>query len=478
MSATERIVVLPADDDLDAWKREARALLKEGVHPDSIVWRVGGEGDLFASELGGTFAPPAEKVAIPRKAAKLVEIAIHHSDRERFGLLYRFLWRCQRDRSLADNMADPDTIAVHKLEKSVRRDAHKMHAFVRFRKVGEEDGREQYAAWFEPDHHIVEREAPFFMRRFANMDWVIVTPRKTAIYRDGSVFFAQGGRREDVPAADAFEDAWRAYYASIFNPARIMTDAMRAEMPKKYWKNLPEASLIPELLEQAPARVAAMTARAAADDKARHTTKMIRVQPRYNSLASVHDAIRRFHTEELGDSATKPVPGEGPEDANLFFIGEQPGDQEDRAGRPFVGPAGQLFDRFLQSSGIDRSSAYVTNAVKRFNFTERGKRRIHQTPKVGEIDLWAPFLMQEHRLVQPKVTVTLGATALRGFFGRPVKLAEVRGETIPLPEEFGGVCVPTFHPSYLLRIQDEGQRAVEERKFAADLEKARELAFA
>ncbi|GGY42297.1 UdgX family uracil-DNA binding protein [Parvularcula lutaonensis] len=478
MSAPERIVSLSSDDDLQAWKREARALLKEGVHPDSVVWRVGGEGDLFASELGGTYAPPAEKVSIPRKAAKLVETALHHSGSGRLGLLYRFLWRAQRDRSLPDNMADPDTLAVHRLEKAVRRDAHKMHAFVRFRKVGEDDGRERYAAWFEPDHHIVEREAPFFVRRFANMDWAIVTPRKTAIYWGGEVFFAEGGRREDVPAEDAFEDAWRAYYASIFNPARIMTDAMRAEMPKKYWKNLPEAALIPELLEQAPARVAVMNARAAADDTARHTSRMLRVEPGHNSLESVHDAIRRFHAEELGDAVTKPVPGEGPPDANLFFIGEQPGDQEDITGRPFVGPAGQLFDRFLQAAGIDRSSAYVTNAVKRFNFIERGKRRIHQTPKAGEIDIWAPFLMQEHRLVQPKVTVTLGATALRGFFGRPVKLSEVRGETIPLPEELGGVCVPTFHPSYLLRIQDEGQRAIEERKFVADLEKARELAFA
>jgi DNA polymerase len=202
---------------------------------------------------------------------------------------------------------------------------------------------------------------------------------------------------------------------------------------------------------------------------------MIRVEPHYNSLEGIHEAIRAF---EDPDHPASPVPGEGPVGSRLFFIGEQPGDQEDKAGRPFVGPAGQLFDQFLEGAGIERQKVYVTNAVKRFNFTTLGKRRIHQTPKAGEIDLWAPWLHQEHRLVQPAVTITLGASALRGFFGRPVKLGQVRGETIPLPEDIGGVVVPTFHPSYLLRIQDPSQRKVEEGKFAADLAKARDLAYA
>ncbi|NNU15152.1 UdgX family uracil-DNA binding protein [Parvularcula sp. ZS-1/3] len=470
------VATLEREDDLEGWKAKARALIAQRVPPEAVVWRTQGEGDLFGGSTD-QFPPPAAEIKLPRKAVQLAGTAIYHASRERFDLLYRFLWRSQSEPGLAEKMSDPDTAAVHRLAKAIRRDAHKMHAFVRFRKVGEIGGREQFGAWFEPDHHIVEREAPFFVRRFSNMDWVIVTPRKTAIYQNGKLFFRDGGRREDVPGDDSFEDAWKAYYASIFNPARIMTDAMRAEMPKKYWKNMPEASLIPELLESAPRRVAEMNTRAMTDPKQAISAKMIRESAQYGSLEELNATLLAFAEEHDLGNGVRLVAGEGSADADLFFIGEQPGDQEDLAGRPFVGPAGQLFGQYLQSADIDRSSAYVTNAVKRFNFQERGKRRIHQTPKAGEIDLWAPFLMQEHQLVKPKVSVTLGATALRGFFGRPVKLSEVRGETIPLPDDVGGVCVPTFHPSYLLRIQDEGQRQVEGRKFKADLEKARALAL-
>jgi DNA polymerase len=421
---------------------------------------------------------PGPEVKVPRGAADLVNAALPHQGPERFGLLYRFLYRSLDDRDLARNIADPDTVAVSRLAKSVKRDAHKMHAFVRFRKVDEEDGRERFAAWFEPDHHIVEREAPFFVRRFANMDWAIVTPRKTAIYRGGEVFFTDGGSREEVPGNDAFEEAWRTYYASIFNPARIMTDAMRAEMPKKYWRNLPEASLIPQLLEQAPRRVQAMADAALSNEEhARIIAKMGRAEPGYNDLDAVHRGVRNCTACPLHCDATQAVPGEGPVNAPLFFIGEQPGDQEDLSGQPFVGPAGQLFSRYLEEAGIEREKSYVTNAVKHFKFVQRGKRRIHQTPKAGEIDACVPWLQHEHRLVAPKVTVTLGASALRGFFGRPVTLNRVRGTEIPLPDDIGGICIPTFHPSYLLRIEDEGQRKVEAGKFVQDLAKARSLAF-
>jgi len=474
---SERIITLPTDDDPAAWRREVRQLLKGGIPPAQVVWRVGGESDLFANAEKPTPAPQPAKVNLPKSAVKLVETAIHHSDPARFALLYRFLWRSQRERDLAHNMADPDTVAVRRLEKAIRRDAHKMHAFVRFRKVEEVEGRERYAAWFEPDHHIVEREATFFMRRFANMDWAIVTPRKTAIYEDGKIRFAPGGSRQDVPADDAFEDAWCAYYAHIFNPARIMTDAMRAEMPKKYWKNLPEARLIPELLEQAPARVAKMNEAAGAAPARLNLSTTKALGRSWASLEELNHDLHQYQEFDLWRHATQAVPGEGLADADLFLIGEQPGDQEDLEGRPFVGPAGQLLDKHLLQAGIDRQACYVTNAVKHFKFQIRGKRRVHQAPKITEIDAYAAFLHGEHQIVRPAVTITLGATALRGLLGKTMPLARVRGETLTLPEAMGGgVLVPTFHPSYLLRLKDEGQRAVEAKKFANDLAKAAHLA--
>jgi DNA polymerase len=155
--------------------------------------------------------------------------------------------------------------------------------------------------------------------------------------------------------------------------------------------------------------------------------------------------------------ATQPVFGEGPLDAKLMFVGEQPGDEEDIQGRPFVGPAGRLFDRALAEAGIPRDGAYVTNAVKHFRFTPSGKRRLHQTPEAGDIAWYRPFLLREIGIVSPRLLVGLGATALRALTGKPVPVLKARGTVLPGPE--GIPVFATVHPSYLLRIPDEeGQK--------------------
>jgi probable DNA metabolism protein len=167
-----------------------------------------------------------------------------HKDPDKFPLLYRFLWRLRREPYLLRDTLDADFARALALKKSVERDVHKMHAFVRFREVvGAPDGRR--IAWFEPEHYILETAAPFFMRRFANFPWSILTPEQSAHWDTSVLSFGPGGRRSDAPAEDAHEDLWRTYYASIFNPARLKPAAMRQHMPKKYWRNLPESSLIP-----------------------------------------------------------------------------------------------------------------------------------------------------------------------------------------------------------------------------------------
>ncbi len=135
--------------------------------------------------------------------------------------------------------SDPDVARAVAMAKSVRRDAHKMKAFVRFRRVEREDGTEAYVAWFEPDHHVLEATAPFFVRRFATMRWSILTPSASAHWDGEQLTIGAGAGRRDAPADDQLEAFWRTYYASIFNPARLKVKAMRAEMPKKYWRNLP-----------------------------------------------------------------------------------------------------------------------------------------------------------------------------------------------------------------------------------------------
>jgi uracil-DNA glycosylase family protein len=163
--------------------------------------------------------------------------------------------------------------------------------------------------------------------------------------------------------------------------------------------------------------------------------------------------------------ATQTVFGEGPTDAAILFVGEQPGDQEDLAGHPFVGPAGQLFDRALKEAGIDRRRTYVTNAVKHFKFVRRGKRRIHDKPDGGEIAACRWWLRQELALIRPPLTVALGATAARALFGKVVTISSLRGRGHDLPES--GEAWATVHPSFLLRVRDD--REAEYARFVDDL---------
>jgi DNA polymerase len=174
---------------------------------------------------------------------------------------------------------------------------------------------------------------------------------------------------------------------------------------------------------------------------------------------------------ELYKFGTQTVFGEGPLDATIMFVGEQPGDQEDIAGRPFVGPAGALFDQALEAAGIDRTTVYVTNAVKHFKFVQRGKRRIHNKPDAGEITACRWWLEHERELIRPPVTVALGATAARSLVGKIVTISKVRGEPLQLAD--GSECWVTAHPSSILRAPDEEARKEGKRLFLRDLKRIR-----
>jgi len=461
-------VHLPAPDDFAFWRERARALIQCDIPPDRVSWvEPGMTGDLFGGEALSptdrrlpTPPPDAPPVRANRRFLGLAGKAALHSDRERFALLYRVLWRLQAKPRLMEDRADPDVRRLEELDKSVRRDAHKMHAFVRFREVQEEDGTPHFIAWFEPDHHIVRAEAAFFMRRFANMRWSILTPRGS-IHWDGAVM-REGppARREDAPGGDPVEDLWRSYYAAIFNPARLKVSAMLSEMPRKYWKNLPEAELIPALIAGAQAREAAMVAEGARAERAVPATW----DEFHTQLAACRDC-------PIADCGTRIVQGEGPRAAPLMIVGEQPGDMEDQAGRVFVGPAGQVLDEHLARAGIDRQAAYLTNAVKHFKFVWRGKHRLHQTPTAKEVDTCRWWLEAERALVRPRLVLALGASAARSLLGRTVSVNRERGRAIPL--EDGAELWITAHPSYLLRLEGAA-RAQQAARFAADLAMVRE----
>ena len=197
-----------------------------------------------------------------------------------------------------------------------------------------------------------------------------------------------------------------------------------------------------------------------------------RIEPGSNLRASWEELLKEARTCtrcELYKYGTETVFGEGSLDAAILFVGEQPGDQEDLAGRPFVGPAGQLFDAALEDAGIDRSATYVTNAVKHFKFILRGKRRIHNKPDAGEIEACKWWLDQERALIRPPVTVALGTTAARSLTGKTLTISRVREEPLTLID--GSECWVTVHPSFLLRIPEPDRRREERAKFVRDLKR-------
>jgi DNA polymerase len=478
-------IVLPAPADFAAWRSAARGLLGAGIAPEATEWRVAGD----TPGLFGEDAPPPAGAAgfqVPRAFVDLAETVIRHCDSERFLLLYRVLFRLTHgEHALLQIATDPDIVRLHAMAKAVKRDAHKMHAFLRFRQVETEAGT-RHVAWFEPEHHIEEAEAGFFVRRFAGLRWSIVTPRRSVHWDGQNLTFGPGGRRADVPPDDAVEPLWRAYYAAIFNPARLKPGAMRAEMPRRYWHNMPETAEITRLMREAPRRAAEMVARGASAPNPRpqrdvHLRRGPDVEAEMDLLDATQDpqaALGALARElsgrndlpEFARRATQAVFGEGPVGAPMMFVGEQPGDEEDIQGRPFVGPAGRLFNRALADAQVPRDEAYVTNAVKHFKFTPTGKRRLHQGPDAGDIAYYRPFLLREIGIVRPRLLVSLGATALRALAGKALPVMKTRGTIVPGPE--GLPIFATVHPSYLLRLPDQDAQRREYDRFVEDLRAA------
>ncbi len=252
--------------DLAGFRRAARGLLMAQVPPEQISWHSSTDAtqDLFSSDDAMQFEPPppagetAPAVRVPPEFASLCASVILHRDPNRFGLLYRLLWRLKTEAGLRHDPLDVDWLQAQHMAQAVRRDMHKMKAFVRFRVVA--DGGDEplhgslHIAWFEPEHHTLEATAPFFVRRFTQMRWAILTPESSAAWDGQALTFGPGATKQDMPPADAGEALWLTYYQHIFNPARLKLKMMQKEMPQRYWKNLPEAQFISELAAGATQR--------------------------------------------------------------------------------------------------------------------------------------------------------------------------------------------------------------------------------
>jgi probable DNA metabolism protein len=460
-------VVTVAIADYGDWRNVARHLLTRSVSPGDVAWL--SSSDQFGLPFPGLTAADAPAVAVderprvPRAFHSLAELASCHRSTTRWDALYRLLWRISREgREVLEQELLDDVRRVKEMAAQVRRDEHQMRAFVRFVPVEERAGV-RHVAWYEPDHLIVRRAAPFFADRFGSMEWSILTPDLSAHWDRRALSFTDGVASPPVHQSGSVEELWRVYYESVFNPSRVNARAMSRDMSAKRWRRLPEATLIPRLVR---------TAHQSADRLNAQRTD-VTARPFVPATNDLH-ALRQGSTEcrgcRLHEAATQVVFGEGPSDAQIVLIGEQPGDAEDLAGRPFVGPSGQLLDNALAAAGLDRKQLYLTNAVKHFSFEPRGKRRIHQTPRLSEMYACRPWLEAELKAIRPTTIVAMGSTAARALLGPQARVMAIRGRVLEGLAWAPRVIV-TLHPSAVLRSEGDGERYLQ--MLVSDLELAR-----
>lgn len=427
-----RPIVLKHETDWEGWRQATRAMVLSKIEPAELEWRVGGNADPLP-KVSGTFNVPRALVALASSA-----IQARHPDR--FGLLYGLVWRATAGENPLGDEQDPDLLLARRLALAVRSDAHQMRTHLRFMPV-EQGTDKHYLGWFEPRHHVLAANMALMARRFPELGFSVATPDGMAHSQSGTLVFGDGPRQVDDDAA--LRAWWDAHGSAALAGAEPLA-------------GLPEA----EDVDEAPR----------APDRPALGPVVIHSQLDPSLVEAAHEAGACTRCP-LYEPATQTIFGEGPANAPAMFIGEQPGDQEDVIGRPFVGPAGQMMDRAMEEAGLDRRTIYVTNSVKHFKFTPRGKRRIHQTPETPEIKACAFWLDVERVRVQPRLTVMMGATAARAVLGRAVTISRERGRPFKLAD--GQMAFVTVHPSFLLRVPDPEAKAREYAAFVRDLQAIR-----
>jgi probable DNA metabolism protein len=467
-------ITLDSETDFDGWRKAARTLVRHEVKPSDVTWTVRGQAPELFETPAADQTPQGSLQGSFNVSAKFVELArsaILHRDPQRFGILYRLLWRLRSHHDLLNAATDPDVAQMTAMARAVQRDQHRMQTHVRFREIGREQNS-HYLAWFEPEHHIVEATAPFFASRFADMPWSILTSDVCAHWDGHAVSITSGIGKAEAPGEDRLEQFWRCTYARLFDPARLKV--MQTEKPKEYWRNLPQASIVKQLIADTECWLGAGISHAGTEPRKRPEPSMKRksVSPA-ESIETLREQASSCRACHLWKDATQTVFGEGPQDARIMLVGEQPGDKEDLAGLPFVGPAGQMLDRALQQAGIDRTKVYITGAVKHFKFLARGKIRLHQKPNAAEIKACRPWYERELASIKPDLVVAMGATAAQCVLGKVTPINKNRGRLIDLAD--GTKALVTVHPSYLLRLPDEDARVREYERFVDDLRIAADL---
>lgn len=481
--------------DFASWRTAARDLIHRGVAPHRVQWRAREQdNDLFsnaclaapagAAQAGLGFAAEAETcpaathdasvasivsstagpnksavrstktvLRLPRALLEMLESAACFRAADRWAFLYRVLWRWAQGERDVVSAADVDGSRLHAMLKAVRREEHDMHAYVRFRERpagGDAGAGPQFIAWFEPSHDVLPQVAEHFAKRMGSNSWMLGTPDASVLWDGARLHMAGPLMRGPADIDDAGEALWLAYYRSIFNPARLNVKVMQSHVPSRFWHNLPEGRELPRMISDAAlgARRTGQAPDVGARAGAVIPISAERAQPQRAAPTTLAECRRCA----LWQNATQAVAGVGPAQARIMLVGEQPGDQEDLAGTPFIGPAGKVLERAMTLAGLDRASVYLTNAVKHFKWTPRGKRRVHKTPAQQEVMACREWLEKELTGVAPEVVVALGGTALQAVLQDP---SAAIGAHIGRPlRHQGRWVIAVYHPAYVLRLPD------------------------
>ncbi|MCP1213069.1 UdgX family uracil-DNA binding protein [Acetobacter okinawensis] len=406
-------VVLAHQVDFATWRSASRYFVHLGTEPEALHWTVASIGPEQQYGAGTAQYPATAPVMnLSRRFALALGQALQLRDPERFAHLYRIMYRLAHDGLELTDLHDPDLVWLRQSVAAVRATT------LRFREAFSAFSAQQQAFGIlqsAPEHYILEANARYCTQRNVR-PWQVVTPYRRMEWTGDTLRFAAGTDVVRDEAAVQWQvdgtGIWRGYALSVVPPQRKDVDTA------------PNLALL---------GAEAMDCRACA----------------------------------LWEPASRTVFGEGPQNAALMLVGEQPGDQEDLQGRPFVGPAGQMLDKALQDAGLQRHQVYVTNAVKHFHFIWKGSRRLHQKPEAEHVAACRVWLDAERRLVRPALLVMLGVTAAQSVLKKPVTISATRSRLFHLEGETQGLV--TVHPSYLLRLPDEASRQREYARFVEDL---------
>lgn len=461
--------------DFSGWRHRALQAIHAQLPPERLRWETlsaptsslildAPSVDDFARDRLPDDLPEA-RLTMSKTFRDLLREASSCRIPDRWTVLYTALWRWSQGHREVASAADEMGARLYQMAKGVRRDRHDFIAYLRFREQDVPAPAPRFVAWYEPDHDTLEWAAEHFADRMGRTTFLIATPDRAAFW-DGTALTFQAtpaGTLARPPVLETRDDGeqdaartalWLTYYRSIFNPARLNERALVQHMPIRRWRGLPEATLIPELIGTARGGAQRVGQATAVGMRDGHAIRADMVASGIHTEADA-DTLAQCRRCPLWKNATTVVPGEGPHPARLMIVGEQPGDQEDLAGRVFVGPAGQVLNQALEQAGIAREALYLTNAVKHFKWEPRGKRRLHKTPQQQEMLACRHWLEGEMASVAPSVIVTLGATAFSSVMARRLSLTEHLNHPIAHDNRW---VVPTYHPAYALRQVDSAGR--------------------